>query len=324
MDATNDAIIGTACDYSWHELQSYAISLSRSGFRGRKILFVHNISSFAREVLLKLGFEVLDYTPKLKNVVVDRFRNLSGWLATQSNLRYVIHCDVRDVVVQSDPSIWFDTQTDGKKIWGTSEFIIYKDEACNPFWVEQLFGKAGLATLNQEDVVCAGTICGEADVVRRLTKRIFELSTDRFGDDQAALNVLLRTEFKDYMRIPGPEEGFALTAGWWLIGFFPDNADCAVGKRSKLVQTPPELRNGVAYPQGSTQPFCLVHQYDRGDRWIPAIARRYTPDFPVREGSQAQDTKVQVLVKEGVKNNARTRYAKDGLTIDWWDTHTKV
>lgn len=324
MDASNDAIIGTAVNYCWWDFQNYAISLSKSGFRGRKILFVSNISPYARLTLKQLGFEVIDYTPKLKNVVVDRFRNLSEWLNTQTNLRYVIHCDVRDVVVQSDPSVWFETQTDGAKIWGTSEFIIYKDEACNPFWVEQLFGPQGLKSLHHEDVVCAGTVCGEADAVRRLAKRIFESSTDRFGDDQAALNVLLRTEFKDEMRIPGPEEGFVLTAGWWLIGFQPENADCPVGKRSRLQKTPPDLRDGTAYPQGAAKPFCVVHQYERGNRWVPAIARKYTPDFPVKEDPRDAYLKTPQILKEGIPNGKKARYAKDGLTIDWWDTHSKV
>ena len=275
MDARNDIIFGTCVNYTWSDISTYAMSIHQSGFRGRKILFVNNLRGNAREKLLKLGFEVIDFTPTMKNVVVERFKILHDWLTEKNkvDIRYVIHCDVRDVVVQMDPSPWMEKQT--AKIFGASECIIYKDEACNPFWVEQLFGRKALETLNNEEVVCAGTIAGEADAVRRLTKRIFELSTDRFGDDQAALNILLRSEFKDEMRIPGPEEGFILTAGWWLIGAIKENRDQAVGKRSKLMVTPPELIDGVAYPSRSILPFCLVHQYERGNAWLPAIREKY-------------------------------------------------
>ena len=217
MDKTNDCIIATACNYSWFEFQNYAVSLDRCGFQGRKVLFVHKITDAARKALLHLGFELVEYTPK-KVVVVDRFKFLHDWLEKeQASLRYVMHCDVRDVVFQSDPSVWFETHAGTAKIFGTSEFINFKNESCNPFWVEQLFGRKILQQLQDEEVICAGTICGEVDAVKRLALRIYQTSTDRHGDDQAALNYLLRTEFKDEMRIPTPEEGFVLTVGWYLI-----------------------------------------------------------------------------------------------------------
>ncbi len=322
MDATNDVIIGSASNYNWWDFQNYAISLSRSGFRGRKVLFVHNISRVARETLVTLGFEIIDFTPTMNQIVVERFKILHNWLAKQEGLRYVIHCDVRDVVFQTDTSLWMEKQS--AKIFGTSEFIVYKDEACNPFWVEQLYGCTGLDTLRHEDVICAGTLCGEAETIKKLSLRIFESSTDRHGDDQAALNILLRTEFKDEMIIPEPADAFVLTAGWWLIGFQPDNADCPVGKRSRLQKMPPELKDGIAYPQASSIPFCIVHQYERGNRWIPAIAKKYTPDFEVNEEEKTRYLSSPHIFQEGVPNNKPPKYASDGCTIDWWDTHTRV
>ena len=276
MDATNDIVCGTCVNYNWNDISNYAMSLSRSGFKGRKVLFVSNLNIAARVAVMKLGFEIVDFTPTMKNVVVERFKIIHDWLVLQPFTRYVIHADVRDVVIQTDPSLWMEKQTKGIKLFGASECIVYKDEACNPFWVEQLFGHDTLESLNNEEVVCAGTIAGEYDTVVRLTRRIFEMSTDRFGDDQAALNVLLRSEFKDVMRIPGPEESWILTAGWWLVGAIQGNKDAPIGRRSKLVKTPPELRDGVAYPVGSSVPFCIVHQYERGNAWVPAIRERYT------------------------------------------------
>lgn len=200
-------------------------------------------------------------------------------------------------------------------LFGASEAILYRNEFCNPAWVDKLYGKETLDNLQNEEVICAGTIAGDVREVLRLVTRIFDSSTDRFGDDQAALNVLLRTEFKDVMRIPRIDEGFILTAGWWLIGNCNGNPDQPIGRNSMLVPTPPELRDGVAYPCGSDVPFCIVHQYERGTAWSPSITNHYRDSFPVPDDSP------QVKASARRRRGGPIKYAKDGLTIDWFDMH---
>lgn len=310
MDASNDVIIGTACSYGWADFKNYAVSLDQSGFRGRKVLFVRNITQIARETLTTLGFELIDYVQVEANTVIQRFKLLHDWLATQTDIRYVIQCDVRDVVIQTDPSIWMEKQT--AKIFGASEFILYKNEFCNPKWIEKLYGESRVEELADEHVVCAGTVAGTHDAITRLSARIYDSSTDRFGDDQAALNHLLRTEFKDEMAIPEWQDGFILTSGWWLIGRVNGNQDQAVGRRSILVNHPPQLKDGVAYPYGSDTPYCIVHQYERGQEWLPKISEHYKNKFAV----PSDTTPEKKFYKIG-----KAKYAKDGLTIDWFDQY---
>jgi len=314
MDATSDVIIGTAKGYGWASFKNYAVSLSESGFRGRKILFVCDITRVARETLIRLGFELVDYISTGNNTVIERFRIFRDWLAVNKHdIRYIIHCDVRDVVVQADPSVWMEQQTE--KLFGASEAILYRDEFCNPTWIVKLYGQETLDSLQKEEVICAGTIAGEANTVHRLVSRIYESSTDRFGDDQAALNLLLRTEFKEEMRIPRIREGFILTAGWWLIGDCNGNPDQPVGRRSLLVPTPPVLKDGVAYPCGSNKPFAIVHQYERGHAWSPSISEHYK--LPWKVDNDAAEVKPAVRKQRG----GRLKYAKDGLTLDWFNMH---
>jgi hypothetical protein len=201
------------------------------------------------------------------------------------------------------------------KLFGASEAILYRDEFCNPAWIVKLYGQPTLDTLQHEEVICAGTIAGEADAVHRIVSRIYESSTDRFGDDQAALNVLLRTEFKSEMRIPRISEGFILTAGWWLIGDCNGNPDQPVGRRSLLVSTPPVLRDGVAYPNGSDKPFCIVHQYERGHAWSPSISKRYVLPWAVENDA------AEVRPAKRTQRGGPVKYGRDGLTIDWFDAH---
>lgn len=313
MDASNDVIIGTAKGYGWTSVKNYAVSLAESGFRGRKVLLACDLTATAREALTKLGFELFDYKSTAGNTVYERFRVLRDWCETQKDIRFIIHCDVRDVVVQADPSPYMEQQA--SKLWGASEFILYRDEFCNPEWIKKLYGQETLDTLQNEEVICAGTIAGEFETFKKIIARIYESCTDRFGDDQAALNVLLRSEFKDVMSIPQQYEGFILTAGWWLIGNVNGNQDQAVGRRSMLVANPPDLRNGVAYPCGSDKPYCIVHQYERGNAWAPEISNHYRAPFLVPD-----DTLV-VKAAEKRRRGGPMKYAADGLTIDWFDGH---
>lgn len=313
MDATNDVIIGTAKGYGWQTIKTYAVSLSQSGFRGRKVLLVCDITSTAREALTKLGFELYDYKSTAGNTVYERFRVLRDWAEGQKDVRFIIHCDVRDVVIQADPSPFMEQQA--SKLWGASEFILYRDEFCNPEWIRKLYGEETLATLQNEEVVCAGTIAGEFEAFKKMISRIYESCTDRFGDDQAALNVLLRTEFKDVMRIPTWQEGFIATIGWWLIGNANGNQEQFVGRRSLLVPTPPQLRDGVVYPHGSDRPFDIIHQYERGALWTAEIINHYRDPFRVPDDTTA----VKAAAKR--RRGGPVKYSADGLTIDWFDQH---
>jgi hypothetical protein len=314
MESSSDCVIGTGKGYGWASFKNYAVSLSQSGFRGRKVLLVCDITDVARDTLTKLGFELVEYKSTGNNTVIERFRVLREWLRyNKSSIRYIIHCDVRDCVTQTDPSPWMEKQT--AKLFGASEAILYKNEFCNPSWIKKLYGQETLDTLQNEEVICAGTIAGEADAVYRIVSRIYESCTDRFGDDQAALNVLLRTEFKEDMRIPSIGEGFILTAGWWLIGNCNGNPDQPIGRNSMLVTEPPQLKDGVAYPYGSDTPFCIVHQYERGNAWAPKISARYVAPFKV------PDDTLQIKASAKTKRGNPLKYGPDGLTLDWFEMH---
>ncbi len=313
MDATNDVIIGTAKGYGWQDVRAYAVSLAQSGFKGRKVLLVCDVTKVAQDALTKLGFELYHYESTAGNTVYERFRVIEEWCSKQTDVRFIIHCDVRDVVIQSDPSPFMEQQA--TKIWGASEFILYKDEFCNPEWIRKLYGEETLTTLLNDEVVCAGTIAGEFETFKRMITRIYESCTDRFGDDQAALNVLLRTEFKEVMSIPKYHDAFIATIGWYLIGQHNGNQEQFVGRRSLLVPTPPDLRDGVVYPCGGDKPFDIIHQYERGGMWTPKIRGHYHDPFPVANDS--------IEVKRALKRRrgGPNKYAKDGLTIDWFDQH---
>lgn len=285
MDAKDDVIVGTAKGYGWAGFKNYAVSLSESGFRGRKILFVCDITSVARAALTRLGFELIEYQSVSPQTNTERFKILADWLAHEKDkTRYILHCDVRDLVFQSDPSVWMESHP--AKLWGTTESILYRDDESNKHWVRQVYGQEILDEMMDSEVICAGTIAGEAETVFRVAQRIYESSFENIGSsDQAAYNRLLRTEFADDVTYPAISDGFVLTSGWWLIGRVKGHPERAIGQCSLLCHHPPVLRDGIAYPEGSDEPFAIVHQYERGDEWKPEVNSRWACPFPVEDDS---------------------------------------
>ena len=60
-----DAVIGVVKGYGWPQLRNYAISLSRCGFAGDKVLFYEDITAEAISKLSALGFILIAFeTPE--------------------------------------------------------------------------------------------------------------------------------------------------------------------------------------------------------------------------------------------------------------------
>ena len=120
-----DAVLGVIKNCSWPYLRNYAVSLAKCGFEGDKLLFVDDITMEARAKLTELGFTLVDYdAPDLKKSGFNswegdplawgrfgrwRFLPVIEWLSPRiAEYRNIVWCDVRDVLFQTDPSIWLE------------------------------------------------------------------------------------------------------------------------------------------------------------------------------------------------------------------------
>src|ERR1039458_7726038 len=114
MDATNDLILGVFANYTLSWLEAYMVSIQRCGFRGRKVLLVWNINAEVRQRLKEYGFELVEVSPRTTREVVfaTEFFRIRDYLAheylTQHHheFRFVFWMDIRDLVFQTDPSVW--------------------------------------------------------------------------------------------------------------------------------------------------------------------------------------------------------------------------
>ena len=281
MDASNDLILSAMKGpYEWSALRTFVNSVHRSGFRGRKVMLVSGITL---EVLLQLeiaGWEVINYTipPGTKpfgSYCSERFWPANDFLKYAEDFRYIIWTDWKDVVMQTDPSKWLENNLGLHTIIGCSEGMLIKEEFYNNGWLKQAAPDDATYQLAREHpILCAGTLAGEGLAMRFVLNAVYDvLSTspnkpDYEGGvspliDQGILNYLLRVRpFEAITRVPEWSEGFCATVNWYIVHRWTN-------------RPAPEVRDGVFYPQGKSEPFCIVHQYDRDPLWKAAVEKRY-------------------------------------------------
>lgn len=275
----SDLVIGVIRNYSWEPIRTYSKSLVSSGFRGTKLMCVQNVNDEARKNLLDLGFVVMDFSPKDgSSFETARYAPAIEYLEKHlESTKYVIWCDVGDLVFQTDPSVWLEKNLSPHKLIGCSEGVMLYNEPTNDSWVKQVSG-TDYEWVRKEEQLCSGTIAGEAVDMLNLFRKIYDMSFTvpdyGFGRDQGLLNYILRVSpFKEVARVVRADESFALQANWFLLNQYE-------GLRTSRMPRF-DTDSGLAYPYGSSEPFCILHQYNRDpSSWLKgnfraAVERRY-------------------------------------------------
>lgn len=273
-----DAVIGVIKNYDWTKIRPYAVSLARTGFKGARLMFVENIPTEARENLKKLGFVLVDFvTPDSVREMENRdyltfgryrFKPVLDYLHEQARrFRYIVWCDVRDLVFQTNPSDWLDAKLAPHKIAAAGEGWLAESENYNSGWLSTCYPQHDW--LRKLEVCCSGSVAGSAPEMIGLFENIYEEGLRATGApnyaDQAMFQYVLHTAYKDVMRVPRQHEGFVATA--WP------------GKRGdrRLIDGFPrfDAASGLVYSPETNQPFCMVHQYDRDGMWKAIMERKY-------------------------------------------------
>ncbi len=89
--------------------------------------------------------------------------------------------------------------------------------------------------------------------------------------------ILRLSPFKEISRVVRADDGFALQANWLLLGVYKDKWTAPAPRF--------DLGAGLAYPQSSSEPYAIVHQYNRdANSWLgdfkSAVERRYVNITP--------------------------------------------
>ena len=278
MDAHNDLLLGVFANYSFSWLECYLTSLSRCGFKGRKVFIVWNLSDEVRTRLIQYGFELVEIPPRTNCTVTfaaDFFR-IRDYLAHEylkahyKEFRYVLWLDIRDLVFQINPIPWLEQYLYPHKLVVASECILIKDETCNDGWVKAIYPKETYEALREHEVLNAGTFAGTSEAMLDVFAYLTDTANRFPGDitEQAALNFILREpEFKDITKVPRMSEGFA------AVGYgFGDKLQHVWTDQCPILNH----TDGMLYPVGKSEPFTIVHQYDRHPEWKTVIPSHYT------------------------------------------------
>ena len=282
-----DIVVGCITGYDFDKIRPWVNSLDTCGFTGTKAMICYNISYETTEELVNRGYTILAFKKNDEakrfeykdnfSIVVERFYHLWYFLkGLKGQYRNIITTDVKDVVFQTNPSLFLERVIkDGKKINVACESIRYKDEDWGDNNLLKSFGPL-IHEHNRDNLIYnAGTISGDFDTMIDVFLNIYLLcnGSNPFtegggGPDQAALNVLLQLEpYKSITNFAMSEDGYAAQ-----LGTTGPQIQNKYG--NKVVEKTPILVDNMVCTSNE-QVFSLVHQYDRVPEWKELIEKKY-------------------------------------------------
>ncbi len=252
-----DAVITWAAGEKFCQQDSLHVfvdSVNSCGFQGDKIVFTNDMTIEAREYFYKNDFQIIDVNPQdVKWIVRDRFLFWYKHLCN-SNYRYVILLDSKDVLFQRNPIEYLENTN--KSLYFVGEGKKHKD--CDWNTTDQKYLQEKTANQDYQDweVICAGTILGKQEAVKNLIANIWSSTLMRTTcTDQAIYNFLYQNIYKyDSNSIFVNPNDSCLCA----------TADLPLGKQI--------LKDGCVYNSESEKYF-LWHQWDRLDYKKEVIAK---------------------------------------------------
>ncbi len=291
-----DLIIGAVTGYSFQHIAPWVNSLDMSGFKGIKALLAYNMDASTAQELTNRGYVILGFHkdeqgnltyPKTQfSIVVERFLHYYLFLenpTNPNNIRYVLSTDVRDVIFQRNPSLFFDEcerieSETACSIIASSEEIAYKHEGWGANNMEQSFGKAFYERHKDKTIYNCGVIAGKFQTFMGLCKTLYLMSSGapQFvpgggGPDQAALNLLLDTPaYSNITLHTNHDLSWAAQLGTTMdpnkIGAYLPFLQSSTPK----IDTEKGLIVSV-----SGEPYTIVHQWDRVPAVRSIVERKY-------------------------------------------------
>lgn len=265
-----DLIIGAYTNYNWDVIKYWVNSLDQSGFTGDKVVIAYNSSKTTVNELVNRNYTVQAFAkdangdfvyPQDFVIVVTRFIHLWNYLNNLPNLsdyRYVITTDMKDVIFQSNPSIWLEKHLNDKKICASSESLQYQNEAWGADNFQGSFPELW-NLIKDKTIWNCGVQAGSIETMKDLWLQIYLTCSagKRLNPDQAAYNLLLNLEpWKSITRFTASEEGWAAQLGTTMDQTKIENF------KPFLLEATPKISDGcVTTSTGEIYP--IVHQWDR-------------------------------------------------------------
>jgi hypothetical protein len=282
-----DLIITTISqNYKWEEIRNWACSLKRTGYDGDILILAYNFDNPNHNhirMLQLLGIENI-LIPRIDmhgNEIGTNFVWHSGMVnmqnahslvhnvrlfhlwqylkECQTQYRYVINTDSRDVVFQTNPTDWL-TKNCKKPILVPSEGIAYANQPWNKDNLIKNFGMyVYVYALQNEEVCNVGTFACNGKLMGDLCLTMYLMSIGVGHCDQPSFNILTRGLLKDDCQVVDFKGSWALQIG------------------AKINQIPDisYIKDNIIYCKNNDEPYCIVHQYDRVEELNRMINQKY-------------------------------------------------
>jgi hypothetical protein len=269
-----DLIIGAYSNYKFDLLKPWVNSIKETGFDGDIVLIAIEPDPLTVTQLQEVGVIVV----KAKNennmmIHMLRFLYIYNHLKLNTDYRYVITTDVRDVIFQKNPSEYLQKVfgSKDKGIIAQSEAIKIKDEAWNRDNIIKNFGHYFYSDVAESPVYNVGVLAGTAEYIKELCFELFQLSSNRpdWVADQAAYNMIVNHVPWSNLTIK-----LELADAWAVNAHVTNKPDQLEEFGPYLLEKRPYMENGLVC-NADGKPFTIVHQYDRVPEWMEYYMKKF-------------------------------------------------
>jgi hypothetical protein len=276
--AEKDLIIGAFNNYTDYDvLKPWVQSIKDTGFKGDTVLFAIGTTPDLVKKLIEEGVIVVPVERNDKMMIhMQRFIHIYNFLKENEGVyRYVVSTDVRDVIFQSDPTIYIDSIVNSKFVHGliaSSEAIKIKDEEWNRENIRKNFGDYFYNEVKENEVCNVGVLAGRSELIKELCFYLYQFSMNRadWVCDQAAYNMLLNTKLwstKAHVT--------KLKDAWTINAHVTSKPDLVEKLKPYLLEKAPTMSEDGLIVNSDGTPFVIVHQYDRVPEWMEYFSKKY-------------------------------------------------
>jgi hypothetical protein len=271
MQKNKDLIIGFASGYSFSDVSCWVNSLDRSGFTGDKVLFCHEMTDKDMLKINMKGYKIPPMVDGGMSIHSARWLNVYKYLSAlpaDKVYRRVLMTDVKDIIFQYNPSLWFDNNFTDRLLIMASEGIRFDDESWIRDTMEQAYGKEACKDLKGHIIINSGSTSGSQGAFTNLAEAVYSLACkSRYWlADQHALNLYLARSpaVKQLVAQCDSSTGYAATMGTYG---YPEY-------QKFLIENTVQVRDdGTVYT--GDKPFMMVHQYNR----VSSLDRKITDKY---------------------------------------------
>jgi hypothetical protein len=289
--------------FAYPGVEAYIESIKRSGFAGRKVMITWGLHPETREAFLAHGFEIVDVPWTSEPFFKARVRVAMEYLRDHhQEFRWVHWLDIKDLILQSDPSVWIDEHVWEHSIIGSTESVTISQESTNWLWATSILGEARANEIRDCVVLNGGSWSATAEAMSEIFNQVHPLCQAYGGPYppcQISMAYVINTMFGKDFYTPHLSESYAFCGHpfWspWRTPCFPYLRDAApvldvrtctlypgegnsnpnntriefndVWGRNKplktLAGTAGQLRGVECIACAQNKPFSIVHGYDR-------------------------------------------------------------